>query len=113
WSIAAGAVWLLVALAVDAAILVTAGGPEGAADRFGGVLAPLLAGFAAQTLVGALSYLLPMSLGGGPSRVRHAIDRLERRGPQRVVMANLALALFLLPAPAYVRITTSMLVLAA
>src|SRR5690606_17952875 len=27
WSIAAGAVWLLVALAVDAATLVTAGGP--------------------------------------------------------------------------------------
>jgi nitrite reductase (NO-forming) len=113
WSIAAGAVWLLVALAVDAAILVTAGGPDHAADRFGGVLVPLLAGFAAQTLIGALSYLLPMALGGGPTRVRHAIERLERRGPQRVAMANLALALFLLPAPPYVRITTSMLVLAA
>jgi Putative multicopper oxidases len=113
WSIAAGAVWLLVALAIDAAILVTAGGPDRAADRFGGVLVPLLAGFAAQTLIGALSYLLPMSLGGGPSRVRPAIERLERRGPQRVAMANLALALFLLPTPPYVRITTSLLVLAA
>ncbi|MBX6748073.1 MAG: multicopper oxidase domain-containing protein [Micromonosporaceae bacterium] len=113
WSIAAGALWLLVALGADAAILVTAGSPDRAADRFGGVLVPLLAGFAAQTLIGALSYLLPMALGGGPTRVRHAIERLERRGPQRVVMANLALALFLLPAPPYVRITTSMLVLAA
>ena len=113
WSIAAGALWLLVALAVDAVILATAGDPDRAADRFGGVLAPLLAGFAAQTLIGALSYLLPMALGGGPTRVRSATARLERHGPQRVVMANLALALFLLPVPPYVRITTSLLVLAA
>ena len=113
WSIAAGAAWLLVALTVDAAILVTAGDPARAADRLGAVLVPLLAGFAAQILVGALSYLLPMALGGGPRRVRLALDRLDRHGPQRVVMANLALALFLLPVPPYVRITTSLLVLAA
>lgn len=112
-SIAAAALWLLVALAVDAATLVTAGSPATAADGFAAVLVPLLAGFAAQTLIGALSYLLPMSLGGGPARVRQAIELMDRHWPQRVVMANLALALFLLPAPAYVRITTSLLVLAA
>src|SRR5690606_22292168 len=113
WSIAAAALWLLVALAIDAASLATAGDADQAAERFGAVLVPLLVGFAAQTLIGALSYLLPMSLGGGPARARQAIELMDRRWPQRVVMANLALALFLLPAPAYVRITTSLLVLAA
>ncbi|MEV6926650.1 multicopper oxidase domain-containing protein [Dactylosporangium sp. NPDC051485] len=113
WSLAAAGGWLLGALAVDATALAGAAGPADAADRFGGVLVPLLVGFAAQTLLGALTHLLPMALGGGPARVRAAIAVLERRGPQRVSMANLALLVFLLPVPAYVRITTALLVLAA
>ncbi|GAA2358569.1 multicopper oxidase domain-containing protein [Dactylosporangium salmoneum] len=113
WSLAAAGGWLLGALAVDAFALGGAAGPADAADRFGGVLVPLLAGFAGQTLLGALTHLLPVALGGGPIRVRAAIAALERRGPQRVSMANLALLVFLLPVPAYVRITTSLLVLAA
>jgi nitrite reductase (NO-forming) len=113
WSIAAAAGWLLVALAVDAASLATAAGPDQAAEEFDVVLVPLLAGFAAQTLLGALTYLLPVVLGGGPAQVRAATERLERHGPQRVVTANAALALFLLPTPPYVRITTSLLVLMA
>ncbi len=113
WSIAAAAGWLLVALGLDAATLLTAAGPDHAAADFGRVLVPLLVGFAAQTLLGALSYLLPTVLGGGPARVRAAIAALERHWPQRVVMANLALAGFLLPVPPYVRITTSLLVMAA
>ena len=113
WSLAAAAGWLLVALGVDAAALATAAGADEAADRFGAVLVPLLAGFAAQTLLGALTHLLPVALGGGPARVRAATAVLERHGPQRVAMANLALVLFLLPVPPYVRITTSLLVLTA
>ena len=74
---------------------------------------PLLVGFVAQTLIGALSYLLPVGFGGGPAQVRSADAALDRHGPQRVVMANLALALFLLPVGAYVRITVSLLVLLA
>jgi nitrite reductase (NO-forming) len=113
WSIAAAGGWLLVCLALDAANLATAVDPAQAADRFSIILVPLLAGFAAQTLLGALAYLLPMALGGGPTRVRAATDLLQRHGPQRVVTANAALAVFLLPAPPYVRITTSVLVLVA
>ena len=82
-------------------------------DSFGDVLVPLLIGFAAQTLLGALAYLLPMALGGGPTKVRAATAALDRHWAQRVAMANAALAVFLLPVPAYVRITTSLLVLAA
>jgi hypothetical protein len=112
WSIAAAAGWLLVALGVDAATLVT-GSPDAAVAAFGRVLVPLLVGFAAQTVLGALSYLLPMVLGGGPAGVRAAIAVMERRWPQRVAMANAALAVFVLPVPPYVRITTSLLVLVA
>ncbi|GAA2653918.1 hypothetical protein [Paractinoplanes durhamensis] len=113
WSIAAGAGWLLVALAVDAVTLATAGGPDAAADRFGAALIPLLVGSVAQILLGALAYLLPMVLGGGPARVRERTAALDRHWPQRLAMTNTALAVFLLPVGPYVRITTSLLLLAA
>ncbi len=113
WSLAAASGWLLAALAIDATTLTRAASPAQAQDRFSDVLVPLLVGFVAQTLLGALAYLLPVALGGGPAQVRAADAALDRHGPQRVVMANLALVLFLLPVGAYVRITTSLLVLAA
>lgn len=113
WSIAAAIGWLLVALGVDVATLLGARSPEFAAAGFGAVLVPLLAGFAAQVLLGALAYLLPVVLGGGPAAVRARITVLERHWPQRVVMGNAALAVFVLPVGPYVRITTSLLVLAA
>jgi hypothetical protein len=112
WSIAAALGWLLVALVTDAWVLLAAGSPEEAASRFGVVLVPLLAGFVAQVLIGALAYLLPVVLGGGPARVRSNTAMMERHWSQRVVTGNAALAVFLLPLGSYVRITTSLLVLA-
>ncbi|GAB2957968.1 hypothetical protein GCM10027280_53420 [Micromonospora polyrhachis] len=113
WSIAIAGGWLLVALAVDLGTLLTAPGPAEVASSFGDVLVPLLVGFAAQVLVGALAYLLPVALGGGPARVRERTAMLDRHWPQRVAMGNAALAVFVLPTPPYVRITTSMLVVVA
>jgi uncharacterized membrane protein len=113
WSIAAGMCWLLVSLGWDATALLGAGGPAAAAERFESVLAPLVGGFVVQVLLGALSYLLPMALGGGPDPVRRRTAHLDAHWPQRVTMANLALAVYLLPVPPYVRITTALLVLAA
>jgi nitrite reductase (NO-forming) len=113
WSIAAAIGWLLVAIGVDVATLLGARNPESAAAGLGAVLVPLLAGFAAQVLLGALAYLLPVVLGGGPAAVRARITVLERHWAQRVAMGNAALAVFVLPVGAYVRITTSLLVLAA
>ncbi|MFE9689625.1 hypothetical protein [Micromonospora sp. NPDC005806] len=113
WSIAAGVGWLLVALAWDAITLLRAPDAAAAADGFGGILAPLGVGFTAQVLVGALSYLLPMALGGGPTAVRERAARLDTHWPQRVTMANLALAVYLLPVGPYVHITTSLLILVA
>jgi nitrite reductase (NO-forming) len=110
-SIAAGVGWLLVALAVDAWTVLSARAPAAAADRFDAVLVPLLPGFAGQVLLGALAYLVPVGLGGGPALVRERTAALDRRWPQRVVMTNAALAVFALPVPPYVRIATSLLVL--
>lgn len=113
WSIAAALGWLLGALAVDAVSLLRADGPGSAVAGFGIVLAPLLVGFVAQVLVGSLAYLLPTVLGGGPALVRARTAEMERHWSQRVVMANLALLVFVLPVDSNVRITTSVLVLAA
>lgn len=113
WSIAAAAGWLLVALGMDAVSLLTADGPATAADRFSGILVPLGGGFAAQTLLGALAYLLPMVLGGGPLPVRDRTAQLDAHWPQRITMTNLALAVYLLPVPTYVRVAVSVLFLVA
>ncbi|MEU4419269.1 hypothetical protein AB0F81_01480 [Actinoplanes sp. NPDC024001] len=113
WSIAAAGGWLSIALTVDAVILASADSPAAAADRFSTVLTPLLVGFVAQVLIGSLAYLLPMALGGGPAAVRMRAAVLDRHAAQRVSMANAALAVFLLPVGPYIRITTSLLVLAA
>ncbi|HEU5109519.1 MAG TPA: hypothetical protein VFT95_13330 [Micromonosporaceae bacterium] len=113
WSIACAGGWLLVALAIDAWTILAADDPADAVDRFGAVLVPLLAGFVAQVLVGALSYLLPVALGGGPATVQARAATLDRHWAQRVTMANAALAAYMLPTPPYVRISTSLLVLAA
>ncbi|HEX6968218.1 MAG TPA: cupredoxin domain-containing protein [Micromonosporaceae bacterium] len=110
WSIAAGLGWLLVALVWDVRLLAAADAGI-ARDGFHTVLSPLLVGFVGQVLIGALAHLLPMALGGGPSAVRANAAALDRYGPQRVVTANLALAIFLMPVGAYVRITASLLVL--
>lgn len=113
WSIAAAIGWLLVALAVDAVTLLTAADAAEAAARSGAVLVPLLAGFVAQVLVGAMAYLLPVVLGGGPAVVRANTAVMEKHWSQRVVMGNAALAAFLLADDPYLRIATSLLVLAA
>jgi hypothetical protein len=111
WSIAASVAWLLVALAVDAQVVLTAADPRAAADGLDLVLPPLLVGFVAQVLVGALAYLLPMVLGGGPTPVRARTARLDRYGRQRVVVTNVALAATLAPVPVAVRVAGAVLIL--
>lgn len=113
WSIAAGLGWLLIALGWDTITMITSPSAAAAADRFDTILLPLGGGFVAQVLLGALAYLLPMALGGGPASVRERTARLDARWAQRVTMTNLALAVYLLPVPPLVRVTTSLLLLAA
>jgi nitrite reductase (NO-forming) len=95
WSLAAATGWLLASLLWDITALATAG-PH--VDRIADRLAPLLAvGLVAQVLVGALSFLLPVLLGGGPAAGKRMSATLNRAWPARLALTNLGAALTLLP----------------
>lgn len=57
----------------------------------------LVVGFLVQMLLGAMSYLLPARMGGGPKAVRQANREFNRFAAGRVLMANLCLVIFALP----------------
>lgn len=113
WSVAAGVGWLvgcLVALTVGVAWSTDWADVE----RELSSLTPFLAaGFAAQVLLGALSYLVPVVLGGGPAPVRAANRVFDSAGALRVTVVNLGLLVCVLPVPSLVRVLTSVLVLVA
>ncbi|WP_229657877.1 hypothetical protein [Actinomyces gaoshouyii] len=58
---------------------------------------PLAAGFALQVLIGALSYLTPVMLGGGPAATRATNAILDRAASYRVTAANAGLLIALAP----------------
>ncbi|MBX3312561.1 MAG: multicopper oxidase domain-containing protein [Microbacteriaceae bacterium] len=71
------------------------------------------AGFAAQVLVGALSYLIPVVLGGGPTPVRVGTTGFDRWGHFRITLANLMLAFTLFPLPSLTLVVATFLYLIA
>jgi len=73
----------------------------------------LAAGFAAQVLIGALSYLVPVVLGGGPRPVRVGTAAFDRLGALRIAVANSALAVCALPVSSLTRVVASALYLVA
>ncbi len=111
-SVLAALVWGAVGIVWVGWLLVTTGW-EALPDAVPIVAGIFAAGFAAQLLTGALSYLVPSVLGGGPSVVRAGQAWLNRGATFRLVVINAGLLLFLLPAPSWVRVTLSTLVLAA
>ncbi|WP_366181140.1 hypothetical protein ABXS69_03140 [Actinomyces timonensis] len=75
-----------------------------------GLRLPLAAGFALQVLVGALSYLTPVMLGGGPAATRATNAILDRAASFRVTAANAGLLIALAPFfAAPVRLTGALL----
>jgi hypothetical protein len=110
-SVLAGTCWLVGTLVVLAAGVATADGWPRAAERARALTAPLLAGFAAQVLLGALSYLVPVVVGGGPTAVRAMVAVLDRAAPARVAAADAGLLLSVLPVPSLVRVLCSVVVL--
>lgn len=113
WSVLAATGWLsgcLLALLVGVA---TAGDWTQAGDRFDWVTPFLAAGFGGQVLLGALSFLVPMALGGGPTPVRAANTVLDRGGALRITAANAGLLVCALPVPSTVRVLASGVVLVA
>ena len=113
WSVMAAVVWLIGSLLGLVTVLVTSPTWSVVADSLGLLITPLAAGFAAQVLLGALSYLVPVVLGGGPLIVRGTQARLDRGNALRAVLINLGLVVCILPVPSLVRVLVSMLVLGA
>ncbi|HET7385706.1 MAG TPA: multicopper oxidase domain-containing protein [Nocardioidaceae bacterium] len=112
WSMLAGLVWLAGTVAALAVAVGTAGSMGEAHERLEWLTPALAAGFGAQVLLGALSYLVPVALGGGPAAVRAANTALDRGGPLRIVMVNGGLLVAVLPSPEPVRRLCWVLVIA-
>lgn len=113
WSVLAGMAWLIGSLLAVTVRIAVAPDWSAAADRAGWLTAPLLAGFTAQVLLGALSYLVPVVLGGGPNAVRATNAMFDRGWPARIVAANAGLLVCVLPVPSLVRVIASVVVLVA
>lgn len=104
--------WLLATLLAQAFVLVTAPDWARAAEALAWLTPALLVGFGAQVLVGALSFLLPVVLGGGPAAVRASSAVLTRGWVARTVLLDAGLLLALLPVPPATRVVLSVLVAA-
>ena len=116
-SVGAALLWwagCVVAIVVVGAVSMIERSGFAAIDRAIAAAVPFLAaGFAAQILVGALSYLVPVVLGGGPGPVRAGAAAFDRFGRVRVATANAALIACALPLPDAGRTVAAMLYLAA
>lgn len=74
---------------------------------------PLLVGFAAQLLIGVMSYLLPTTMGGGPQALRAGMKEMNRAGLYRATLINGGLLIWLTTTYSWLAVTASMLCLAA
>lgn len=103
WSVLAAVLWFT-CLTLALAVLITFAGDWEVAHGRVDWLAPAFAvGFGAQVLIGALSYLMPVSVGRGPLGVRAANAVMDTAGAVRVTVVNAGLLLVLLPVPAAIR----------
>jgi nitrite reductase (NO-forming) len=112
WSIAAAIAWFLFSTIAFGVVVVTAADWADAASDVAWLIGPFVAGFAAQVLLGALSYLLPVVLGGGPEQSRRTARELNRAALYRVSVVNLGIVVYLVPAPSFVKVADSLLVFA-
>ncbi|PRZ41817.1 nitrite reductase (NO-forming) [Antricoccus suffuscus] len=110
WSVAAGGFWLVGSLVALTVILVSSSWPA-VSSAVGTLVAPLAAGFVAQVLFGALSYLVPMALGGGPAISRRTTEIMNKGAGWRLTLINGGMILWLLPTPSLVRVICSALAL--
>lgn len=106
-SIGASLVWLLGSVVGFGVVVSTAPSWTVAPDRLTGLVAPFAAGFVAQVMVGSMTYLVPVVLGGGPAAVRWSIAEMERSGAARLVVLNACVLLFALPLPSWVAVAVS------
>jgi len=110
WSLAAALGWFVVCSLALGILVATAPNWADADDRLAWLVGPFAVGFAAQILLGALSYLLPVVLGGGPEAARRSALELNRGGMFRAVVLNLGIVIYLLPTSSFVHVVMSLLV---
>ena len=97
WSVGAAGLWLTGSLLVLVLGIATSSGWPQAAHRFEAVTPLLAAAFGAQVLLGALSHLIPVALGGGPAVTRRTHASMDRGAALRVTGANAGLLVCALP----------------
>ena len=110
-SVIASLVWFVTCVVALGAILARASSWETAADRADLLAAPLLVGFAAQLIIGALSFLIPVVLGGGPTIARATNAELDRWRWPRLALINAGVVITFAPLPSGPRIAASIVVL--
>jgi nitrite reductase (NO-forming) len=110
WSLGAALVWFALCTLGFAVHVALAPSWTVAASRVEALVPYVAVGFAAQVLLGALSYLVPVVLGGGPAASKATAAELDRGGLFRVVTVNVALAVSLLPVSSSLTVALSLLV---
>lgn len=97
-SIGAGVTWFVLSVAGLLVLWLTARtepmGTSLLAQDVQALTVPFVVGFALQVLLGAMSYLMPTVMGGGPRAVRASLAVMSRGATFRVTVVNLALVLF-------------------
>jgi nitrite reductase (NO-forming) len=89
WMLGAGMAWLVVAVVADLGALAASDRVVDLDGQLARLVPVVVAGFALQTLTGALTYLLPVVFGRGAWGNRRLTAILERGWPLRVAAVNL------------------------
>lgn len=66
-------------------------------------------GFAAQLLFGVMSYLLPITMGGGPAATRAGLQELNRLGLLRATFINGGVAIWMTSTTVWVTLVATLL----
>jgi nitrite reductase (NO-forming) len=93
WMLAAATTWLLASLVTDLVAVLVSADADTLASRIERFVPWVLAGFVAQAVLGALTYLLPVVLGGGPAGGRRNSAILDRHGAARTAALNVGVLL--------------------
>lgn len=107
WSVGAGISWLVLSVAGYLVAVVLHPNWVSMVEALMWFLIPFVAGVAVQILIGALSYLLSVVVGGSPQAGKVAAEMLDRHSAFRVVAFNGGLLLYLLPLPSLVKVLLS------
>jgi nitrite reductase (NO-forming) len=99
WMLGAGMGWLVVAVVADLGALAVSRRVIDLDGQLARLVPVVVAGFALQTLTGALTYLLPVVFGRGAWGNRRLTGILELGWPLRLAAVNLGVALLVAGAP--------------